>query len=258
MNLIKDLLPPAITSWLIFIRRPLLGFTGPIKRWEDGLRQGYGYDNPKLLARQKIDNPLLQDLKKKLTGRQTRLAFAIATALQLQNAKKEPKVLDFGGADGAHFLLARSIFPHLDFNWTITEIPNVVDAYSEFGTENVTWKSDLPLEAFDIAIASSSIQYSKNATENLSLLLSSSEFLILDRLSSCPGPSNVIMKQNYWSPQTGFVSYPCWYFGEDFLIETIEKTHEIISTWDVPEDSPWVFGRRRPNLGLLARAKRKP
>lgn len=249
---INQLLPPLLQDALIFLRRPLLGFTGPVESWEQGRSRGSGYENPKKSKLTKNPSPFITEFNSHLSDREIRLAFAFGRALTELNRENTVRVLDFGGADGKHFKLVSALFDEVSFDWTIYEIPEVVDKHNQLEVRNLKWSKDLPDESLDISLASSSLQYSENSQDYLRFMLKNSKFIILDRLSVISGNSDIVMRQNVWSRDTGKTSYPCWYFSLEKLLERVEETHRVLATWNVPEDSPWILGRRRANFGLIA------
>lgn len=253
---LNSFVPPIVRNILMIIRRPFLGFTGPIDSWSKGLREGFGYDNPKLSVKFTPPNFFEQPNSNYISDRESRLGFALSKVLMQLKDHDKIRVQDFGGANGAHYKLAKIISEHLNFQWGIVEVAAQVEAYSPYANHEVSWSTNIESLPRQVSIASGALQYAENAEEILENFQEFSDFILLDRLSTNPGPSHILMKQNFWSAKTGRVSYPCWYFSRDALIEKLSRTHSVISAWDVPEDSPWVFGARRPNVGLLLQRKR--
>lgn len=251
---LSEILPPALRDALLYCARGITGFTGPINSWSKGLRGGFGYDNPKLHLSQPL-NPNEGNFSNILNQREIRLAFSIQTAISQIGHLKKIRVLDFGGAGGNHYQLFSRLIGNKRLDYTIVESTPMVEKYRKFATDNLRWVNEIPDSEFEISLCSASIQYVESPLPILQRIIEQTKFVILDRLSVQDGEENLLMKQNYFAVNTGRVSYPCWYFSESkFLSETLGKT-EILYRWDVPEDSPWILGKRRPNIGLLVRPK---
>lgn len=248
---LSEFIPEALRKELMRLRRPILGFTGPINEWQQGYSKGLGYDNPKLVSDLPIKNPLNEKLENEVSDRESRLGLALAKVFLEKCQIEKLKVLDFGGASGSHYLLAKSLDAKKHFDWKIIETSIQVSLYSQFSNNEVVWQTEVSDEKRTISLASGAVQYAENAHEVLDNFIKHSEYIILDRLSLNPGSSDIIMKQNYWSRRTGRLSYPCWYFSKEQLLKKISLTHELLATWQVPEDSPWVFGKRRSNSGFM-------
>lgn len=251
---LRNLVPPLFIDILLVLGKSVSGFTGPIEKWQEGLRGGFGYDNPKLHSDDAVDPKSIAG-SKVLSSREIRLAFAIQKALREMPKDREIKVLDFGGAGGQHFKLFEKLVGSEKLNYTIVESLPMVQKYEKFSTTNLKWENSIPDGEFDLVLCSASIQYTQQPLEILKKLARLTRFLILDRLSVSDLDSHVLMRQNFWSRSTGRVSYPCWYFADSSLRSSIDEFGEVQGEWLVPEDSPWVFGKRRANIGLLIRSK---
>lgn len=251
---ISGFLPPALRDVILYCVRGASGFTGPIGSWDQGLRDGFGYDNPKLHKGLPKDPKSFKG-SNFLSSREIRLAFAVQSAQGLLGQHASIRVLDFGGAGGNHFELFSRIIGTNKLDYTIVESAPMVEKYKQFETESLRWLTEIPEGTFDIVLCSASIQYTQDPLSVLGKLLGISKFLILDRLSVYNGNEHVLMKQNYFSRSTGRVSYPCWYFSEEALFSKFLNKQDTVFKWEVPEDSPWVFGKRRPNIGLLVKVR---
>ncbi len=167
------------------------------------------------------------------------------------------RILDYGGASGAHYDLARTV-PALSINkYIIAESPAVARALHPFGSATLEWVSSAqsPLPAavgpIDLVLSSSTIQYVPNPIGLLAEFAAVSQFLILDRIPLIARDAHTVMKQHTRYDGKA-VTYPTWVFSEHaFLSELAELGYEIILQWEVPEDRPVLDGRRRPNVGML-------
>jgi putative methyltransferase (TIGR04325 family) len=253
---LKKFIPPAVLNLLLALGKSVSGFTGPIGSWEKGLRNGFGYDNPKLHNQPALD-PREEITETELSSREIRLAFAIQTALRGLPLGQKIKILDLGGAGGQHYKLFSKLIGRENLIYIIVESEPMVQKYQQFSNESLKWATQIPDDVFDITLCSASIQYTQQPLELLEKIVESSSFIILDRLSVSDRPEHVLMRQNFWSRPTGRVSYPCWYFSETCLKEFLGKECKTLWQWTVPEDSPWVFGKRRSNIGLLLQSSNR-
>jgi putative methyltransferase (TIGR04325 family) len=197
------------------------------------------------------------------SSRELRLVAALQTAqtfaIQGRNRHDGVKVVDFGGGPGTHYSLVQSM-PNFDVTqYTIVESPAVATALQEFSDEIVSWmhvSDENPLKGLgtvDIVLSSSALQYVENPFGVLREFATMAPTVILDRLPLVDCPSHFLAKQNTRYESRG-VSFPAWIFSESaFLAELHNIGYQVIYRWEVPEDRPFLMGRRWSNQGMLLR-----
>ncbi len=243
------------------------GFTGNFESWDEAARQCSGYESPEVVELYKAAAKERQDGRGgtqstrayMYDSRSLRLVAAFQTFQRISETAPGGalRILDYGGASGAHYDLARTV-PALSIDkYTIVESPAVARALHPFSSGTLEWvssaQSSLPeaVGPIDLILSSSTIQYVSNPIGLLAEFAAVSQFLILDRIPLIARDAHTVMKQH--TRYNGrAVTYPTWVFSEQaFLSELAELGYEIILQWEVPEDRPLLDGRRRPNVGML-------
>jgi putative methyltransferase (TIGR04325 family) len=76
-------------------------------------------------------------------------AYSLFALLLSAEAKTQINVIDFGGAAGAHYFLARSLLPHTTkLNWLVVETPAMVkQATPRLADDELRFYSDLGVSA---------------------------------------------------------------------------------------------------------------
>lgn len=83
-------------------------------------------------------------------------AVGIAAA---NSERKRLRVLDVGGACGAHFYAARALLPAISLDWTVVETPAMVAAAERAGLNELRFTSTIPEgEQFDLVHTSGTLQ----------------------------------------------------------------------------------------------------
>lgn len=90
--------------------------------------------------------------------------------------QKRLKVLDLGGAFGAHYFLAKRYFPQTDFEWTVLEVPKVVQKGQVLENEELRFldlKGELSQKIgdFDLVFTSATLQHMPDPELALNFLL---------------------------------------------------------------------------------------
>ena len=139
--------------------------------------------NQKVLS-QKYDDPFITDYvaRKTLEARNqtTNLDFNVQNyryfiPFVFLSAEREISVLDFGGGAGYHFDSIENFLPHKISNWTVVETKSMVESARRIQVDRrLTFETSvgsLRDKAFDLVIASSSIQYCDSPQKILEQLL---------------------------------------------------------------------------------------
>jgi putative methyltransferase (TIGR04325 family) len=185
----------------------------------------------------------------------------------------EIRVLDFGGACGAHYFLARAVLPRsYSLRWIVVETPAMAEAGTSLATAELTFSSDLrhaaeSLGRVDLLHTSGTLQCVSDPRRFLDQLLALRATQILfNRLALCQGPQDIVVVQESRLSENGpgpmpsglpdrTTRYPCTFLQESALYDALRQNYEVILTF---EDSGGVFRiKEQPIIGrgLLARRK---
>lgn len=200
-------------------------------------------------------------------------AFSLCSLLAA-SGKNEIHVLDFGGAAGAHYFLARAMLaPTFKLNWIVVETPAMVDrAKHIFSNGELSFSSDLmeaanSLKRIDLLHSSGALQCVDRPYNYLQKIVSiSANHILFNRLGLTKGSHDVVTihesRLSWHGPgpmPKGFadkkVRYPYIFPKETAFMEILTDYYDKVMTFD---DSSGIFpvhGESIIGLGLLARRK---
>lgn len=218
MRAIEKILPAAAID-LIQRVRGAQGFYGDFERFVDR-----GYNAP--LSIKAVPDVLSE------RDRQILDAFSKITP--------SPKtVLDVGGADG---YVARLLqWAGHDINCTVLETESTCKSHAGNGMKYI---SKPPTQRFDVVHLSGMLQYLEKPYEMLSSVATLGDWLIVNRI---PPYSRDRVTQQKTAEGILFA----WFFDRDKMLRAMQSFGEIVSQWDVPDDSPLLDGRRVTYFGVL-------
>ncbi len=181
-----------------------------------------------------------------------------AMQLGLQGAFKDGrkiKILDFGGAYGNHYPLIKKFLGDKLGGYVICESEAVSNAFNELETGDLSWISNLQEiedDSFEMVITSGTLPYVPNPRDYFQELIRISRWIVLDRMPVFSEQKSLIFKQNTFTSKNERVSYPAWFFSKNELFRWFDEfgLHSVIE-WEVPEDRPYVLGKRLPYEGYL-------
>lgn len=200
---------------------------------------------------------------------------AYSLAALLTSGDRDPiQVIDFGGAAGAHYLLARALLPESRrLRWIVVETPAMVrQAEPALSSDELAFSADLQaavreLGRVDLLHTSGTLQCVANPYATLdSLLATGAHHILFNRLGWTAGPREVITTHASWlsdngpgAMPAGFVDrrirYPFVFPRQDLFQASLARHYEILLRF---EDASGVFPvGREPLLGLGLLARRK-
>jgi putative methyltransferase (TIGR04325 family) len=145
-------------------------------------------------------------------------------------------VFDFGGSVGVHFYTyaGRLHFPP-DLQWTICEMPDVVEAGRQIAAERAAdlafTTSFAEADGRDLLVASGVIQYVEDLGGMLRDLRRPPRHLLLNRVPLYDGERFVTLQNE------GSVFCPQWMFNrEEFLGSLLAAGYELVDGWDDPAE----------------------
>ncbi len=264
MNL-RHFVPPVVIDAALAATRTRVGFTGYSLDFAEVSQSCAGYEDEAVVTsyrssaldaatRRRAVRPARAQ---ELDSRVVRLGGAFAAASARLGKTAGLCVLDLGGAFGAQYDAITAVAGYCIDSYSIVESPAVVRGLADLSDDCLKWvdTSGSSLVAaighVDIAISSSTLQYLPQPMKMLGELVTAAPYVLLDRLPLLEHPENFVMKQ-HTRYQGSPVTYPAWFFSRAELMRTIHDAGaEVVFEWAVPEDSPFVRGRRRPNVGML-------
>jgi putative methyltransferase (TIGR04325 family) len=113
-----------------------------------------------------------------------RLLLAIGMALAGTTRGEPCRVLDFGGACGAHHKLATLLFDDVVFHWAVVETPSMVRKARAFERQQLKFFEDMTsarawLGSIDLVNSNSVLQYVKDPLQTVGQLLELSPKIVL-------------------------------------------------------------------------------
>jgi putative methyltransferase (TIGR04325 family) len=202
-------------------------------------------------------------------------AYSLAALLLSMVPGKTIHVLDFGGAAGAHYFLARSILPEpTELNWVVVETPAMVQrAGLILGNQELRFTIDLNeavrmLGQVDLLHTSGTLQCVPEPYEQLRQLIDiQAQYMLFNRLAVTQGDHEVITilrSQLSWNGpgpmpdglHDGETSYPFTFPRESIIREMIRGSYAEIAEF---EDSSGIFpvaAEPIVGMGLLVRSLR--
>ncbi|HWP46806.1 MAG TPA: methyltransferase, TIGR04325 family [Candidatus Limnocylindrales bacterium] len=237
----------------------------------------HGYENEDIIEvvlqkTQKYRDSLLSE------GKPIRLsptsAYSLCSLLASLEAL-EIRVIDFGGACGAHYYLARAVLPpSYKLRWIVVETPKMIQKAAEiFTNDELTFSSNLreaadSLRQIDLLHTSGTLQYVNNPCEYLRTLVSiHATHILFNRLNLTKGSQDIITIQESWLSCNGpgampsgvqdrKVRYPVVFLRESTFYDAISKDYDVVMTFDEPGDVFSIESGPIFSVGLLARRKR--
>jgi putative methyltransferase (TIGR04325 family) len=244
-SLIKNLLPPIIYT----ILKLLLGkkgtyFTGEYKSWDDALVHCKGYDDKHILK--KVLNSTLKVKSGEMAYERDGILFdrieyswQVLTGIIWVAARNSGRlcVLDIGGSLGTTYFQNNRFFNGIKLSsWNIVEQTHYVLAGKTYIQDEILRFHDSIENCLNecvpnVVLISCSLQYMQDPSAVLdSLSRIGADAIIIDRTIINYSKSNIIYVQHA-TPSIGG-SYPCYSISESWLIDKLEKTYDLVESFD--------------------------
>ncbi len=183
-------------------------------------------------------------------------SIAALGMIALRMGRRKLSVLDVGGALGGHFSVAKTTFgSSLEFDWAVVETKMYVDYGRSFIiTPEISFFDSVEAvsqEVFHVAYLSSVLPYVSDFEGLLgAAALKSAPYLFISRTGLHDTEIPFLQTVTY---DFGVVRYPGRILSRALLLERLEKTHELITSWDYdqysvenrPYSAPSMLWRRR-------------
>lgn len=186
----------------------------------------------------------------------------------------EINVIDFGGACGAHYFLARAFLPpSCKLRWHVVETTNMANrAQQVFANDELTFSDAFvtaaaSMERIDLVHTSGTIQCVADPCSQLAMLTSvPARYILLNRLGLTKGAESVIFIHESWLSMNGpgpmpegvsdrLVRYPFTFPTETAIYETLTLNYDVTITFDDASGVLPVAGESIIGLGILAKRR---
>ena len=172
-----------------------------------------------------------------------------------QDVSSEVTVLDFGGACGAHYFLAKHFFKSIVFNWLVVETPEMVKNAQCLTSEELCFFSSLEeavqsVDSIDFVHTSGTLQCIPDPYLKLEQLVNlKSKFLLLSRLGVTTKSQELITIHRHLMSDNGpglppqvfedeICQYPFQFPVKSKILEVLNTTYEGVTSFN---DSSGVF-----------------
>lgn len=152
------------------------------------------------------------------------------------------KVLDFGGACGLHYMVAKHFFGKSFDRWTVVETSAMVTVANRFSDPVLSFAISLPSETPDLVFASGAVQCTPNPEQTLTDLIDvGARSLVLTRTElgaeTAVYVHRSLLSENGCGPMPdGFNDrecfYPMWIMSREKVFAAITKRYRIVSVID--------------------------
>lgn len=240
------------------------GFFGNYNSYAEALEQCTGYENPSII--EKIEYYTNQNIRNDNHMLDTRSQQLLASFsyIQAQSSQKKYRVLDFGGALGAHYYTFKKLLPPtVEFEWIVFETPAMsAKGNADFSNSELSFVTKTDFEEgnitgfFDFIISSSFIQHTDDPLAYFNIIRSfNSPFLLLNRVPLIDKEEDILSIQ-YVEPSIYNASYPAWFLSEHKWYTYIQEQHDILLHWTVPEDEVYLENKIKViGQGMLVKLK---
>ena len=177
---------------------------------------------------------------------------AFRTALREIDANQVVRVLDVGGFDGAYSEVIRNQFPKVEFDWTVVELPVVVNHFAAIN-DRIFYSTDLQqsLQARPhVVFASAVINYLPNPHEILESFFNSTQVVILNRLPLWQIPQDQTAIQTA-QRKPFLIQYPTWFFSETQFLNRLKSNVDVLSDFEVAQDRAYFADHYGTYRGLV-------
>jgi putative methyltransferase (TIGR04325 family) len=187
-------------------------------------------------------------------------AYAVARAAAGRNRMA---ILDWGGGFGFMALVVRELFPELEVEFHVKEVPATACAARET-VEGVTfWDDDACLDrAYDLVSACGSFQYSPDWRSQLARFGAAASFVLLTRTPVAETLNSFVVRQHAYE-----TSYVGWVFSRAELLAAADAAdlsleRELLEGWSAQvrgapardEHRAYLFSNRRSRGSRESRA----
>jgi putative methyltransferase (TIGR04325 family) len=225
-KIVKKIAPPIILEMVLS--------SPEFSSWDEALKKSTksAYENSKLTNlvfektkeyREKLSNGIIS-----INNSEIQTLTALGIALSSQQQSRKITVLDFGGACGAHFFLAKNIFGTIEFDWRVVETVEMVKEARDLESSELHFYSSIQdavanTNSVHLVHSSGTLQYMPDPYASLEQLVNiKADYILLSRLGITPEANEIITTQKHMMSANGpgvapkdfkdeICIYPCQY-----------------------------------------------
>ena len=268
ISTLKLCIPPIFTLLIRKANPKHTVLTGSYKNYTSALKNSSGYASKDLLnkiisSNSKVMNGDVPYERDGILFSEYQYFMEINAAILKANITKTHnrplRVIDFGGSLGTLYRQFKS-FTHnsINLNWRIVEQDYLV----KYGINNLSADglSFMPSSLIntlkpnpDIVIFSASLQFMKDPGIYLKKMVKlRPKYIVIDRTPFHDKNYNHLSILKAGTDITG--SYPCWIFGQTFLVERLSG-YRLVSSWTSNEGNFFFYGGIGTYKGFLYEKK---
>jgi putative methyltransferase (TIGR04325 family) len=222
-GVVKKVVPPLI--WEAIIRAKAHSLP-EFSSWDEALKKSTerAYEHNKLTKliyeKTKAYRDNLSSNIISINNSEIQTLTALGIALSSQRQSKKLTVIDFGGACGAHFFLAKTIFDTIEFDWRVVETFGMVKYARDLESNELRFYSDIEeaianTDLIHLVHSSGTLQCISKPYSVLQRLVNiKANYMLLSRLGVTPEPAEIITIHRHMMSEDGPGSAP-----EDFKDE---------------------------------------
>jgi putative methyltransferase (TIGR04325 family) len=156
-------------------------------------------------------------------------AYAVARAA---SGRKQVSILDWGGGFGFMAFLTRELFPELQIDFHVKEVPPTASEARKHVEDVTFWDDDTCLDrSYDLVSACASLQYSPDWRTDLARFAAATPFLLLTRVPVAMTPNSFVVRQHAYG-----TSYSGWVFSRSELLSAADAAgllleRELLEGW---------------------------
>ncbi len=279
-NILRELVPPVIWKILQRTTAPTPTANPPqvFSNYQDALKlcTTDAYEERELIeVILKKTKRFSENLKSEAIPISETAAYSLLSAINpiIESQSNGIRVLDFGGACGAHYFQFRSLLAgDLKLNWVVVETPTMVKFAKELETEELSFFDNFTdaihkLGQVDLLHTSGTLQCVDNPHNYLAELLNcNAKWLIFNRLGLNKIDRDVITIHSSKLSWNGigelpegytdrWIKYPFCFPSETRFLKTIEEKYSIVAKFNDQSGMYPVAGEEIVGYGLLCRLK---
>lgn len=266
MKALHLFVPQIFINWAVWAVRPISGFTGSYTTWSEAQEKCAGYESQNIVSfyatkfrEFATSSPTVLEsshARGLISQRKVRVLAAFGQIHQ-RSGMAIKSVMDFGGAFASDYWEIGTLLEKLE-TWQVIESPRVAKRLSEEAAmqpqlqNKLCFSSSIPEQEFDAVYSSGTIQCLADGLSLIDDFAAVSKYVVLDRVPVVEMARSKIMIQKT-SKLFGGVgsSYPVWFFSRSDFNSALDGKWKVLLSWEVPEDSPHVEGKRRAYSGYL-------